>query len=272
MDRLLKRAAADAHGLMSAPVYRRLYETAAHCGGDTIVEVGTFRGAATLALALGAQAAGLPFRLLTADLLRLGVGARGATLEERIAELSDRFTRFGVSQAVRFVHGSSADLAAQCDPRDIHLLLLDGGGRIEQDLALLWERMTPGCIIVIDDVDDLTIVRRGWRTATVDQKHRLSKALVDRFTDAGLLVPVGQVGITGWYKRGIAVVTAAEIEHMALPAYHALVKTEVTASQFGLARALLRWMARRAPAAARSWRRLRPPAAPRFMSRGAGKG
>lgn len=257
IDRQLEAAAKDAHGLMTGAVYRRLYDSAAACGGGTIVEIGTFRGAATLALALGAQAAGVPFRLLTADLLRPGVGAEGPTLEARIAELSNRFERFGVSQAVRFVHGNSADILASSDPRDVTLLLLDGGGRIEQDLACLWERMAPGCVIVIDDVDDLTIVRRGWRVAFIDQKHRLSKALAERFTELGLLVPIGRVGITAWYRKGEAAVTAADIERLALPAYHALVKTAVPARDFGLARALLRAIARKMPGLARAWRRVR---------------
>ena len=256
VDRLLARAAKDAHGLMSPSVYRRLYESAAACGGGTIVEIGTFRGAATLALALGAQAAGNPFRLLTADLLRPGVGPEGPTFEARTAELSARFERFGVGPAIRFVRGTSADLVAQHDPRDIGLLLLDGGGRIEQDLARLWERMAPGCTIVIDDIDGGTRVRRGWRHATVEQKHLLGKALAELYVQAGLLVPAGRVGITGWYRRGDAAASAAEIERLALPAYHRLIQTRVDAAEFGLARALLRRLARRFPAPARAWRRI----------------
>jgi predicted O-methyltransferase YrrM len=256
VDQLLARAAKDAHGLMTASVYRRLHESAAACGGGTIVEIGTFRGAATLALALGAQAAGRPFQLLTADLLRPRMGPEGPTLAARVAELHGRFERFGVSQAVRFVHGTSADIVAECDPRDIKLLLLDGGGRIEQDLACLWERMARGCTIVIDDIDGATHVRRTWRSATVEQKHLLSKALADLYVEANLLVPIDRRGITGWYRRAEGSATPTEIERMALPAYHRLVTTHVDAAEFGLARALLRRLARQWPAAARAWRRI----------------
>jgi hypothetical protein len=47
VDRLLGRVKARAHGWMPVPVYRRLYDSAAAAGGGTIVEIGTYRGAAT---------------------------------------------------------------------------------------------------------------------------------------------------------------------------------------------------------------------------------
>src|SRR5688572_31019234 len=152
---------------MPAATYRRLYETAAGAGGGTIVEIGTYRGAATLALALGAKAAGAPCRLLTADLLRPGVGPVGAGVDERIAELRATFAAFGVEESIRFVHGGSPELVAAADPERIGLLLLDGGGRLDIDLATLWERLSPGCPIVIDDIDGRIRVHRAWGEAVV---------------------------------------------------------------------------------------------------------
>jgi hypothetical protein len=64
-------------------------------------------------------------------MLRPGVGRAGSTLEAKIAEFRGTFDVFGVSDAIDFVHGSSADLLAATNPRHIRLLLLDAGGRIE---------------------------------------------------------------------------------------------------------------------------------------------
>src|SRR5687767_13566755 len=122
---------------MPVATYRRIYETAARGRGGTFVEIGTYCGAATLALALGAKESGKPFRILTADLLRPGVGPKGATTAEKVAELRETFAEFGVADSIRFVHGTSADLVAAADPERIDLLLLDGGGRLEMDLAAL---------------------------------------------------------------------------------------------------------------------------------------
>lgn len=243
---------------MPAATYRRLYETAARCDGGTFVEIGTYRGAATLALALGAKASGKAFHILTADLLRPGVGPGGSTTEEKMAELRETFAAFEVADHIHFVHGNSADLVAAAAPERIGLLLLDGGGRLEMDLAALWTALAPDCPIVIDDVDGRTYVRRGLRSAVVDQKHRLSKLLADRFVEAGLLVFDGIDSGTGWYRKGPADATPQSISLLALPAYRELVKVEVGAREFGPVRAALRQVARRAPGLAALYRRIRP--------------
>jgi predicted O-methyltransferase YrrM len=258
VDRLLKRAKARARGLMPASTYRRIYETAEACGGGTFVEIGTYCGAATLALALGARASGKDFRIFTADLLRPGIGAEGATVDEKMAGLRKTFAEFGVEDRIGFHHGTSRELVAAADPGRVDLLLLDGGGRLEMDLALLWDRLAPGCPIVIDDIDGRTFVRRGGGGTVVDQKHRISKLLADRFVDSGLLIPDGSILGTGWYRKSEAEANAERIELLALPAYRELVQVSVGAREFGALRAFLRRGARYAPWLAAAWRRIRP--------------
>jgi predicted O-methyltransferase YrrM len=258
VDALLGRVKKEAHGLMPAATYRRIYETAARAGGGTIVEIGTYRGAATLALALGARAAGAPYRIVTADLLRPGIGPAGAGIEQRIAELCATFACFGVEDKIRFVHGGSPELVAAADPERIDLLLLDGGGRLDIDLAALWERLAPRCPIVIDDIDGRTRVHLRWGEAIVDQKHRLSKLLTDRLVEAGLLVAESESLGTGWYRKGEADGGVGSIERLAIPAYRELTRVMPEIGQFSPVRALLRGAARRAPRLAAAWRRIRP--------------
>src|SRR5215217_1858958 len=189
---------------MPPAVYRRLYDSAAACGDGTIVEIGTYCGAATVAMALGARSAGRPFQIVTADLLRPGVGLDGAGVDEKIAALNATLAEFGVAGDVRFVHGSVEAVVAAADPRDIVMLLLDGGGRIEADFACLWERLAPGAAIVIDDVDGRIAVSRSLRVARINQKHRLSKQLAEIYVDAGMLAEEGMIASTGWYRKGAA--------------------------------------------------------------------
>lgn len=258
IDRLLTRVKERARGWMPVPVYRRLYESAAACGGGTIVEIGTFRGAATIALALGARSAGAPFRVLTADLLRPGVGLDGRDAQEKAERLFATLAEFGVEDSVRFVHGSAETLAAEADPRDIALLLLDGGGALEADFACLWARLGADAALVIDDIDGSVTVARSAGVATVNQKHRISKLLTERFLEAGMLVEVDRIGSTGWFRKGAASPSPDEIRLLALPAYRELVRAQIASGEFGLARAVARSAAERAPWLRKLYRQFRP--------------
>lgn len=258
IDRLLSRVKQRAQGWMPLAVYRRLYDSAAACGGGTIVEIGTFRGAATIALALGARSAETDFRIVTADLLRPDCGLEGDSVEQKRAALGRTLEEFGVEHRVRFIHGPAASVVAEADPRDIRLLLLDGGGSIEEDFAQLWDRLAPAAAIVIDDIDGRISVQRVRGAALANQKHRISKLLAERFTAAGMLVEEARVESTGWYRKGRAAPAPDEIRLMALPAYRQIVRLTVEAREFGVARTLARRMAARAPALRRIYRRLRP--------------
>jgi predicted O-methyltransferase YrrM len=243
-------------GLLPLSVYRRLYESAACCG--TIIEIGTYRGAATTATALGAKSAGGSFTVLTADLLRPGIGLEGATAAAKIEAPAETMRQFGVEAEVQFVHGSTETLVAETDPRDVKLLLLDGGGRLETDLALLWDRLASDAVIVIDDIDGRATVARTLTTASVNQKHVISKLLTDHFVAAGILIPEGRIASTGWYRKGLTEVSGDKIRLMALPAYHQLIRVELGAAEFGLPRMIARAMAARLPGLRRLFRSLRP--------------
>ena len=257
LDRLLARVKQETAGMLPLPVYRGLYESAAGSGGGTIVEIGTASGAATIALALGARSARKPFRILTADPFQGGSRAVLGSVEYNMNLVRQKLSAFAVADCVEVIAGSTTDLLASSDARDIRLLLIDADGRIDRDLALLHDRLAADCIIVIDDIDGETYLLPTPGGFLVDQKHRLAAGLADRFVEEGLLVAQGRIGQTGWYRKGAARRSAAEIELIALPPYRALVGATVPSGQFGLLPRLRRLAAARAPWLARAWRRLR---------------
>ena len=257
IDRLLERVQKEAHGKLSAQAYRRLYQSAAASGGGTIVEIGTSQGAATLALALGAKAAGLDFRIVTVDAHFVGSRPRATSESEKKAIVRRGFERFGVSDRIDLVIGTSEEMIAISQPEHIALVLIDADGRIDRDLGVLWRKMRPGCAIVIDDCDDQIYVQRRGRRLRVDQKHRITHLLIHAFVAAGLLVPDGAVGQTAWFRKGEAPADAAEIARLALPAYQELIYAELGAGTFSLKRGLYGLAVSRAPWLVRAWRRIR---------------
>ena len=254
IDRLLERVQREAHGKLSIAVYRRLYESGAASGGGTIVEIGTSQGAATLALALGAKSAGVDFRIVTVDTFLTGSRPRAATIGEKQAIVRSGFQAFGVSDRIDLVAGTTEEMIAIDDPSDIGLLMLDADGCIDRDLAALWDRMRAGCTIVIDDVDDHNYLDFHRRRLRIDQKHRLTHALVEAYAKAGLLVPEGESGQTAWFHKSGKKVDPAELERLARPAYRALIRAEIGPGEYGLKRGLYGLAASRAPWLVRAWR------------------
>jgi predicted O-methyltransferase YrrM len=256
IDRLLAQVKESARGMLSLPAYRRIYETAAACGGGTIVEIGIAQGAATIALALGAKQAGRPFRIVTADPFAIDSRRSVGSVEDNLDLVRRGYETFGVADAIEIVVGTVADLVASADPRDISLLLIDADGRIDREIALLHDRLAPACPIIIDDMDGAIYLHRVGRRLSVDQKHRITLLLIERFAAEGLLVPQEIVGQTGWYVKGPASRSSDEILRIALPAYRELTRATIGRDQIGPA--ARRLVARRAPGLVRAWRRLRP--------------
>lgn len=259
IDRLLARVQHAAHGKLTPEVYRRLYESAAASGGGTFVEIGTSQGAATLAMALGAKAAGIDYRIVTVDAHFVGSRPRAKSESEKKTIVRRGFEAFGVSDRIDLVIGTTEEMLAIADPSDIALVLIDADGRIDRDLAALWDRMRAGCVVAIDDVDGEIYLELRGRRVRVDQKHRITRSLLEKFVSAGLLVPQGSIGQTAWFRKGDSTSGAAEIERLALPAYRALVYAEIGAEAFSLKRGLYGLAASRAPWLVRAWRKIRRP-------------
>lgn len=253
VDQLLERVRRETHGKLPLNVYRRIYETAARHDG-TFVEIGTSQGAATIAMALGAQAAGQNFHIFTCDPFITGSHPRGDSIEAKIHILQCGFERFGVADSITIVAGTVAELLAVADPRAIGLLMLDADGRIDRDLAALHARLASDCAIIVDDVEDRIYVHPTWRGLRIQQKHRLSHLLVDAYVRHGLLDRREALGQTGWYAMGPARLPAEEIEHLALGAYRQLVMTTVTLRDATLKWRLYQWFDRHMPLLLRAYK------------------
>lgn len=236
--RQLREVKARAGGMLPLDVYAALHETAKT--GGTIVEIGTAQGAATIVLALGAKAGGAPFRIHTADPFDRGTRVAVGSVAENVALVRAGFDGFGVAEDIELVVGQAADLIREQDLRDIALLLLDADGRIDRDLAILFDRLSPGAWIVIDDVDDRVYVHDAAGEWVVDQKHRLTHLLCESFVATGLLQPQRRIGQTGFYRKGPAAAAPAMWVEAAREAYGRLVIAPIAQDQIGIGASLRR--------------------------------
>jgi predicted O-methyltransferase YrrM len=254
---LARRIKRQANGLLGAGVYHSLMELARLAKPRTIVEIGTAHGAATIALALGARAGGCPCHIYTVDpFAGFSSRVKYGTVTDNLRIVREAFSHFGVSDCITVVVGTSADVFAHLPAHALDLVVIDADGRIDRDLAVLFDRMSEGANIVIDDVDGTTCLTRFRDRLYCDQKHRLTRLVVDRLLASGHLQGERVEESTGFYAKGSG--TAATIEALALPAYRELVFTDVDdIATPKLQKGCGPWLQRRFAAARSVYRRLK---------------
>jgi predicted O-methyltransferase YrrM len=224
---LLRHSATVAGGMLPIAVYRKLFDLGA--AGGTIVEIGTAHGAATIAMALGAKQGGKPFHIYTVDPFegefssrrQYGSAAQNSEIVKRNLSL------FGVADHVTVVAGTSETLVETNPVTAISLLFLDADGRIDRDLAILYDRLSPLCTIGVDDYDGKVCIIDVNATRALDQKHRITRLLSDAFVAHGLLLPNVTIEKTAFFTKGKAVDAQARIRDAALPMYRELVFCDV---------------------------------------------
>jgi predicted O-methyltransferase YrrM len=180
-------------GMLAPSIYQRIYEMARETAGDLIVEIGTAKGAATVALALGLRDAGKRGRVISFDRgrQRSGRGDPHAYQEE----VERNLRHFGVEDYVDLVVGEVNKTADAVPPSaKICMLMLDADGAIDRDLGHFFGRVVPGGSIVIDDCADLVRVRRvDLSTSRIDAKMRLTYLLLSYLKDKHFLTEGMQI-------------------------------------------------------------------------------
>lgn len=183
-DILFKRIRRQCNGMLRPEVYRAIHATALEMPGGDAVEIGTSRGAATVAIALACKASRQAGRVYTIERpSRLGSN------ETKIAAIQKNFRKFDVSERIALIMVDASRAVSELPSGvSIGLLMLDCDGRIDRDFATLYDRVVPGGSIIIDDYEDRVHVRmRGGRRVGVDLKHRLTFNLVNHFMESGYI-------------------------------------------------------------------------------------
>jgi predicted O-methyltransferase YrrM len=184
---LARVAAID--GLLTEPEAQLLYDLARAASGGCIVEIGTFHGKSTVALALGAQA-GSKAKVYGVDPLVTYVGAFGRTITaaEKIV-LFQNLLVAGVAEHVWLLQTTSARAACGfAEP--VALLWVDGDHSYEGvkgDLESWAPHVVPGGILAFHDslsprlgvgrfLEELLAADHGYeRVALVDKTTVLRK-------------------------------------------------------------------------------------------------
>lgn len=180
MNSLFERLITECNGMLSPAAYEEIYNFAAR--GGLIVEIGTSFGAGTAALACGLRDSGKEGRIISFD--PRTKGARAKQVEENLS-------RFGIGSLVTLVGGGLPECIDAIEGDEpISVLMLDADGRIDRDLMLLYDRITLGGAIIIDDnVDLIRLKMTSWSTFGIDSKMKLTHLLVRYLMEKRFITP-----------------------------------------------------------------------------------
>jgi MMP 1-O-methyltransferase len=153
---------------------------------ELIVEIGTYRGRSTVALALGARR-GLCRRIYAVDPHIEFVTPTGTRFgPDDQAVLYRNLVRMGVGDLVYSVSLPSAVVARGWPDRNVGLLLLDGDHRYEavrDDVNGWLPHLVDDAVIVFDDIDWLGVER-----------------VVSELVEAGTITQEGRMGKLAWFR------------------------------------------------------------------------
>ena len=195
------------HQLMKAADYSMLAEDvlvlichmAKICDGS-ILEIGSFLGASTVAAGLGVRASGREKKFISIE-------PGGALKDHKLAtrnifkDLTKHVARAGLADAVTLLNGASFDPAVIATVKErfgsgeVGLFIFDADANVRRDIDCYSSLFRDGCWCVIDDYISAT------------DKAGPTRTQVDELVETGRLMPLGFYGWGTWVGRWMGPVT-----------------------------------------------------------------
>jgi hypothetical protein len=179
--------------MLSIDAIVMLYHCAKVSAGN-ILEVGSYVGGATIALAMGVRDSGEEKKIISIE--------RGCRVEhprvgtkDSFKDLRKNLKRFGFLDRVTLINGCSFDpstitmVRQLSGPRQIGLFVFDADANVRRDINCYGDRFSDRCWMVIDDY-----------LGGANKSARL-RTQVDELVSAGRLEPLGFYGFGTWIGR-----------------------------------------------------------------------
>ena len=179
--------------MLSIDTIVMLYHCAKVSAGN-ILEVGSYVGGATIAMAMGVRDSGEEKKIVSIE--------RGCRVEhprigtkDSFKDLTKNLKRFGFLERVTLINGRSFDPSTIAmvrqvfGPRQIGLFVFDADANVRRDINCYCDRFADHCWMVIDDY-----------LGRANKSERL-RMQVDELVSAGRLEPLGFYGLGTWIGR-----------------------------------------------------------------------
>ena len=180
------------NGYLSPATYRAMYLSATSAPAGHIIDIGPAQGGSTIAYALGLQERNTTYKVYSIE-KGIGSGAlKGTDQADNQRILENNIKRYGVQGTVEVIMKYSHEAFADSDiPSPIGLLSIDADGALDRDFNIFYNRLAPGAIIILDDVEDM-INQRGEKMLRMSEEEINEYLKAKGFADLAQLTPLGK--------------------------------------------------------------------------------
>jgi predicted O-methyltransferase YrrM len=192
----------NANGMLSAKVYKEIYDRISPLPDLDIVEIGGAAGAGSIAIAWAIKESHKSSRLIVVEKCKGGSRSDFGSYDENLQIIQRNFARFGVEEVVllyphELTFDSGSAVTSLIGTSQIAGMMLDADGRIDRDFYLFWPLLCPNGLIIVDDyASQAKFQRKTERHPQGGMKSLVIYNLLNQFIDWGLFEPSCKRGAT----------------------------------------------------------------------------
>ncbi len=183
------------NGMISLPVYERIYQEVLLLEDADFLEIGGAAGAGTISIAWAMRDSGKKSNVVVVEKCEGGSRDRYGNRQSNLERYQNNMKMFSVSDRVKlFPHfltfENGNQVAKLIQTERLSGMMLDADGRIHRDFSLFWDRLVDGGLIIIDDYHE-----------TLSKKHPRTYALLYQLKEWGYFEETCIVGDTCFGRK-----------------------------------------------------------------------
>ena len=188
----------NCNGMLSATVYKKIYEFSLEFAHSDMIEIGAAHGASSISIALAIKKRGFNKKLFSYEKGEGGSRAQYGSKKDNLTILNNNIKKFKVNKEIRIIDSYITDDYVL--PEDIKnkspfsLICIDADGELIRDFKIFYDLLMPGAGIIIDDYE-ISVFPKFKQDDGVRKNYK-TYCLVNYLVSKGLIIQNEVVGNT----------------------------------------------------------------------------
>ena len=194
-------------GMLPVQVYGAVYQEIFNLPDLPFVEIGAASGTCSIVIAQALIDSKKISNVVSIEKCRGGSRDQFCSYDDNLCILNENLKMFHVEERVllyphSMTHKLSDELRDKIGSDQISGFMHDADGRLDRDFSVLWNRVIPGGLIIIDDFEDKIISLKSTNDSVeIDIKKVLTYHLLNLLIEEGFFEPMFQIHNTVFGRK-----------------------------------------------------------------------